>query len=83
MKSRENAYFTVEAAMVMPIVVFVIALLIYLGLFQYDRCLREQDMGMQTLRSTENQWSAEVIFENQWVNTVDCIRMYRKATGGI
>lgn len=50
MKKRKNAYFTVEAAMVMPIVVFVIVWLLYLALFQYNRCLMEQDVGWLALK---------------------------------
>lgn len=50
MKNNENAYFTVEAAMVLPIVLGVIVLLIYLVLFQYNRCLMEQDMGALALK---------------------------------
>ena len=42
---QKNAYFTVEAAMVLPMVMGVLVFLVYLLLFQYDRCLMEQDMG--------------------------------------
>ena len=45
MKER-NAYFTVEAAMVIPLVVGVILFAVYMLLFQYNRCLLEQDAGM-------------------------------------
>lgn len=50
MKKQENAYFTVEAAMVMPIVIFTIVMLVYLLFFQYNRCLMEQDMGALALK---------------------------------
>ena len=42
---RENAYFTVEAALVVPMVISTILFIIYMLFFQYDRCLMEQDMG--------------------------------------
>lgn len=42
---EKNAYFTVEAAMVFPIVISVILFVIYMQLFQYNRCLMEQDLG--------------------------------------
>lgn len=42
---ERNAYFTVEAALVLPIVIGVILFVIYTMLFQYDRCLLEQDIG--------------------------------------
>lgn len=44
MKNR-NAYFTVEAALVLPVVIGVILFVIYMMLFQYNRCLLEQDIG--------------------------------------
>lgn len=44
MKER-NAYFTVEAALVFPVVISVLLFVVYMLLFQYDRCLLEQDLG--------------------------------------
>ena len=44
MKDR-NAYFTVEAALVLPVVIGAMLFVIYTMLFQYDRCLLEQDIG--------------------------------------
>lgn len=41
----ENAYFTVEAALVLPVVIGAILFVMYTMLFQYDRCLLEQDLG--------------------------------------
>ncbi len=45
MKKRLDAYLTVEAAMVFPIVLAVQLLTVYLFIFQYNRCLQNQDMG--------------------------------------
>lgn len=45
-----NAYFTVEAALVFPIVLGVILFIIYLLFFQYDRCLMEQSAGVLAMR---------------------------------
>lgn len=42
---KENAYLTVEAALVFPIVLAAQLLIIYLLAFQYNRCLLNQDMG--------------------------------------
>ena len=44
-RKNYKAYFTVEAAVLYPIVLGVIVLMTYLLFFQYDRCLLEQDMG--------------------------------------
>ncbi len=46
---EKNAYFTVEAALVIPVVISVMLFVIYMLLFQYNRCLLEQDMGALTL----------------------------------
>lgn len=45
-----DAYFTVEAALVMPFVLGVIFLTLYLLIFQYDRCLMEQGVEVIALR---------------------------------
>lgn len=42
---EQNAYFTVEAALVLPMVMSAMLVGIYLFCYQYDRCLLEQDMG--------------------------------------
>lgn len=47
---RENAYFTVEAAIVLSIVICVIAFLMYILFFQYNRCLMEQDAGVLAVK---------------------------------
>lgn len=43
---KENAYFTVEAALVLPMVISTFILTVFLFIFQYDRCLLEQDMNL-------------------------------------
>lgn len=46
---RMNGYFTVEAALVLPFVMSVLLMTIFLFLFQYDRCLLEQDINRMTI----------------------------------
>lgn len=60
MQKKEScgAYFTVEATLVLPLVMSAILLNIYLFCFQYDRCLMEQDLGSLIL------WCSEVRLEN-------------------
>lgn len=48
-KKQAEAYFTAEAAFVLPIIFAALLLMIYLFLYQYDRCLLEQDMGKLVL----------------------------------
>lgn len=50
-REKYKAYFTVEAAVLYPIVLGVIVLMTYLLFFQYDRCLLEQDMGRAAVKS--------------------------------
>ena len=44
-----DAYFTVEAALVLPVLMGAILFVIYILFFQYDRCLLEQDLGAMAL----------------------------------
>ena len=50
-----RGYFTVEAALVIPIVLTGIVTVMYLLIFQYDRCLLEQDTGTLALRGSSMQ----------------------------
>jgi len=66
MKNKYEAYFTVEAALVMPIVIICILLVIYLWFFQYDRCLMEIDTNAAVMRALsakteDNRERAELI----------------------
>lgn len=42
---KEEAYFTAEAALVLSVTIWVIILLVYIILLQYNRCVMELDMG--------------------------------------
>jgi len=49
-KGKIEGYFTLEAALILPMVLAVISFILYLLFFQYNRCLMEQDMGILALR---------------------------------
>lgn len=51
-KSRLGAYMTVEATLIVPIVMYVCIFVIYAGFFQYDRCLMRQDAYRAALRGS-------------------------------
>ena len=53
-----NAYFVVEAALVLPLIMSAMMMGIYLFCYQYDRCLLEQDIGRLTI------WSSTITTEN-------------------
>lgn len=51
MKKYTEAYFAVEAALILPLAISAIVLAVGLFVFRYDRCLMEQDMAAQALRA--------------------------------
>lgn len=50
MRKMINGYFSLEAALILPMVLWIILSMVYLLLFQYNRCLMEQDTGILALR---------------------------------
>ncbi len=62
-KKKLNGYMTVEAAMIMPVVWFVIFFVLFLGFFLYDRCIAEQDCKIILLQTSnmEEKNEAEIM----------------------
>ena len=54
MRKRENGYFTVEAALIFPMVLLFTVMMIFLAFFSYDRCVLEQSAYEAALRGTGN-----------------------------
>ena len=50
---QTNGYMTLEASLVVPWVIFIVAWIIYLGYFEYDRCLLFQDDYMLAAQTEE------------------------------
>ena len=48
-----EGYMTVEASVIMPIVLIVCCFIIYTGFYQYDRCVSEQDAYRAALRGAD------------------------------
>ncbi len=61
----ENAYMTVEAVLVLPMVMMTIALLLGGIVFQYNRCLLEQDLAILTVWSTTEDLDTEALYEQR------------------
>lgn len=66
MKQRERekrpgpeAYFTVEAALVIPVVLCMIVMIIYLSFYLYDRCILAQDLYLLSYRQSIEKGSAD------------------------
>ncbi|MGN0401597.1 MAG: hypothetical protein ACI4HQ_04975 [Acetatifactor sp.] len=61
-----KAYFTVEASLVMPLVISALLMTFFSFVYQYDRCLMEQDAGMLALYAAtlkeqgEGEWKDKV-----------------------
>lgn len=54
-----EAYFTVEAAMVIPIVLCILVMLIYLAFYLYDRCILAQDCYVLSYRQSIEKGGAD------------------------
>lgn len=50
----EKGYFTVEAALIFPMVLLFTVMMIFLAFFSYDRCILEQSAYEAALRGTGN-----------------------------
>lgn len=51
MNENQNAFFSLEAAIIVPLAIAAMLLAISLFVFQYDRCLMEQDAAAQTVKA--------------------------------
>lgn len=51
--SKENAYFSLEACLILPLVFYMLLFLIYAGFYQYDRCLLYQDTYRLLIRGSQ------------------------------
>ena len=47
-----KGYFTVEVALLFPVVFFIYVFILYIGFYQYDRCLLEQDCMRVALKGS-------------------------------
>lgn len=63
-KKRESAYFTVEAALILPMVILFTTVMIFMAFYSYDRCVIEQSAYEAALRGTSNHFdSAQEAYE--------------------
>lgn len=60
-----RAYFTVEASLLTPLIFLLIIWVLYMGMFQYDRCLLIQDAYILAMTESRNYYlSNEQIYQN-------------------
>lgn len=50
---KENAYFSLEAGLILPLVFYVLIFVISVGFYQYDRCLLQQDIYRMLIRGSQ------------------------------
>ena len=51
-RKEADAYFTVEAAVIVPIVLFLFVMIIYMSFYLYDRCVMTQDFYILSYRQS-------------------------------
>lgn len=73
MRKRWKGYFTVEASMVMPLILFLYLMIILAALFLYCRCAISQDNFLLGMRSAGFTWGqesyGEVLYAEGWRNS--------------
>lgn len=74
---NRNAYFSVEAAMIMPLVISAILLAVSLFVYQYDRCLLEQDVAVQILKAADAAAGAQTVDELKEKVRIQTAGLYR------
>lgn len=74
MKRRLGAYMTVEAALIMSVVLMTYVFLIDCMIYQYERCVEELEAGRRNVQGTEeDDW----IYETEHANPVLLLRLQR------
>lgn len=76
-----GAFFTVEAAILYPLVLAVIVLMVYLLFFQYDRCLLDQDIGKAAVQNA-GKWTLTKSGLDEYMKKRLCILMKRNTSHG-
>lgn len=73
-KNVVDAYMTIEAALVMSVVIMVYVFLIDSMIFQYERCVEELEAAVKTVRVAEEKSD---MYEITTLNPVLLLRMQR------
>ena len=58
-RMEAEAYFTVEAALIVPVVVCIFVMIIYLSFYLYDRCVLTQDCYVLSYRQSIEKGKAD------------------------
>ncbi len=69
----DNAYMTVEAVLVLPMVMAVIALILGGIIFQYNRCLLEQELAILTVWGVTEDSDTEASFEQALSKRIEAL----------
>jgi hypothetical protein len=58
LKKHEKAYFTLEASLIMPMVMLFTVMMIFLAFYSYDRCILEHSAYEAALRGTSSHFDS-------------------------
>ena len=61
---RADAYFTVEAALIVPVVLCIFVMIIYLSFYLYDRCVMSQDCYVLSYRQSIEKGQADRVSQS-------------------
>lgn len=55
-----------EATCLLPLIVFVVIFLIYMGFYMYDKCLVKQDNSRQIIRMEQIKWKSNEVISSEF-----------------
>ena len=64
-KSRCNAYITLEASFIVPLMTIIFVIIIYITFFEYNSCVIYQDSYIAALRGSQLREMSESEIESQ------------------
>lgn len=70
---KENAYMTVEASMIMPIMVIGIVFTIYIGIYLYNACIIHQTAYLAALRGSQQKELNQTQIEQYTLNQLNLL----------
>lgn len=70
-KRCQAAYFTVEAALILPMVMLFTVMMIFLAIYSYDRCVMEHSAYEAALRGTGSQFKTAEEAESEACTAAD------------
>jgi hypothetical protein len=73
-EKKYAGYFTIEAVLILPIVLFIIIFLIHLSFFQYNRCMLDEETIVMMLRGSNTRDAEKQKMSDEWKQNGQLIR---------